>query len=344
MSSTKERIEYFDILRGIAIFAVVAIHVSGVGLKFDADSFNFNFTILWRNALNFCVPLFVVISGYFLANKDLSGKSDYIDFLKKQISKIYFPMLIWSSVWLLINVLVFQSSFPKELVKLLAFSSSVPYYFVALIIQFYLVLPLLQRVVSKSMLCISIGVSLSMTIFVFYIRYYQNINLPVVVYGGNLFTYIMFFTLGLYMGKNSIAHLSGKALFCVTLICYALSCIESYALIEAFGQVGDSVTAIKPSSFLYSFFFIIFLFRMKGRISSIILSKVGRMSFGIYLTHLFLLMFVTKIISRFYPSLFSITALYQLLVTVLIVSGCYLAMRVFNDRVSNKVGVRLGFF
>lgn len=194
------------------------------------------------------------------------------------------------------------------------------------------------------MLLLSIAVSLSMTILVFYIRYYQNINLPAVIYGGNFFTYIMFFVLGLYLGKNSIAHLSSMALLCVTFIFYVLSCVESYALIDAFGSVGDSVTAIKPSSFIYSFFLILFLFRVKGRINSPALSKLGRMSFGIYLTHMFLIKFVTVLISMYYPSAFSVSALYQLVVTFFVVSACYIAMRVFNDSISNKYGVRLGFF
>ena len=59
-----ERIAYFDILRAIAIVGVVA-HASGTGLSFDVASINFNFTVLWRNLLNFAVPLFLAISGFF---------------------------------------------------------------------------------------------------------------------------------------------------------------------------------------------------------------------------------------------------------------------------------------
>jgi surface polysaccharide O-acyltransferase-like enzyme len=90
----KKRIYYFDMLRGIAIMAVVAIHSSGGGLTFPSDSFNFNFTIFWRNSLNFSVPLFIAISGYFLAKKEINNRNDYFRFLKKQIPKIYIPLLI----------------------------------------------------------------------------------------------------------------------------------------------------------------------------------------------------------------------------------------------------------
>ncbi|OQZ02042.1 MAG: hypothetical protein B6D34_11675 [Candidatus Brocadia sp. UTAMX1] len=64
-----ERIEYFDVLRGLAIFGVVAIHSSNSGLQFSEESINFNFTVLWRNVLNFAVPMFLAISGFFYHRK-----------------------------------------------------------------------------------------------------------------------------------------------------------------------------------------------------------------------------------------------------------------------------------
>ena len=61
-----KRIEYFDILRGLAILGVVAIHSSNTGLQFSEESINFNFTVLWRNVLSFSVPMFLAISGFLV--------------------------------------------------------------------------------------------------------------------------------------------------------------------------------------------------------------------------------------------------------------------------------------
>lgn len=139
------RIEYFDILRGLAILGVVAIHASGTGFQFEQDSFNFNFTVLWRNALNFSVPLFLAISGYFLARKNIQSYSEYFKFLKKQIPRVYTPLLSWSLVWLALAVFIFNKPIINEVVKLIAFQSSDIYYFIAVIIQFYLLMPILYR-------------------------------------------------------------------------------------------------------------------------------------------------------------------------------------------------------
>ncbi|MCK0159330.1 acyltransferase family protein [Allomuricauda sp. F6463D] len=65
----KERIGYYDTFRGVAITAVVAIHSDFIGYTFDDKSLFFNITLIWRQMMNFAVPMFIAISGFFLVNK-----------------------------------------------------------------------------------------------------------------------------------------------------------------------------------------------------------------------------------------------------------------------------------
>jgi surface polysaccharide O-acyltransferase-like enzyme len=161
------RIEYFDILRAFAIFDVVAIHSSGTGLHFSDDSINFNFTVLWRNLLNFSVPMFLAISGFFLAKKRIECYRDYFVFLKKQIPRVYIPLLTWSLVWFALAVLVQHKSVVHELIKVVVFQSSGPYYFIALIIQYYLLLPILKSFANKKGVVLSLIISIAMTSTIF---------------------------------------------------------------------------------------------------------------------------------------------------------------------------------
>lgn len=340
----KNRLYYFDMLRGLAILAVIAIHASNVGFNFPSDTFNFNFTVFWRNSLNFSVPLFLAISGYFLANKEISDYNKYFEFLKKQIPKIYIPLLIWSSLWFAINVFTGNSPIPRELIKIITFRSSVPYYFIALIIQFYIALPFLKKLNNKNGLLISVLVSLTVTFVVFYLRYFTEIKLPILLYGGNMFTFWMFFQLGLFLGAGNILNISNKILLLLIAFFYFISCGESYILITFFEQPLDAVTAVKSSSFLYSFFIIFYLLKNKNIINSRLLIILGNLSFGIFLTHLFLLEIINKIAFAFFPSIIEITYLYQFLAIILVASGCVIIMASVNKFMPAKYGRLLGFF
>ena len=340
----KNRLYYFDMLRGLAILGVIAIHASNVGFNFPSDTFNFNFTIFWRNSLNFSVPLFLAISGYFLAKKEVSDYNKYFDFLKKQIPKIYIPLLIWSSLWFAINVFTGNSPIPRELIKIITFRSSVPYYFIALISQFYIALPFLKKLNNKRGLLISVLVSLTITLVIFYLRYFTEIRLPVLLYGGNMFTFWMFFQLGLFLGSGNILNISNKILLLLIAFFYFISCSESYILITFFEQASDAVTAVKFSSFLYSFFIIFYLLKNIDVIKSKSLTLLGNLSFGIFLTHLFFLEIVNQIAFAFFPSIVEITYLYQFLAIIIVASACVITMVSVNKFMPAKYGRLLGFF
>lgn len=342
-SEVSERIEYFDVLRGLAIFSVVAIHSSDSGLQFGKESINFNFTVLWRNILNFGVPLFLAISGFFLAKKPIVKSSEYFEFIKKQILKVYFPLLIWSLVWLSFSILIQNKPAANELIKLFIFQSSGPYYFIALIIQYYLLLPILKKLANKKGLIISIFISITMTCVIFYLRYRVKISPPLILYAGNFATWQMFFVLGLYLGSSARIKITNNYLVVSIIAFYALSCTESYILISLFDQAGDAVTAVKVSSFMYSFFLIIFLFKNHNLIKSRILKQIGAISFGIYLIHMFALMAAHQILYQLYSPLKDVTYVHQFLLITIVLLFCFICISLFNKVLSTKQAQTIGF-
>lgn len=342
-NEVSERIEYFDMLRGLAIFCVVAIHSSGSGLQFSEESINFNFTVLWRNVLNFGVPMFLAISGFFLAKKTIGSLGEYFEFIKKQIPRVYFPLLTWSLVWLGFAVLIQNKSVVSEFIKLVFFQSTGPYYFIALIIQYYLLLPVLKKLANNKGLVFSVLISIVMTCVIFYLRYHAEIRLPLILYAGNFATWQMFFVLGLYLGSSERISIPNSYLVASILLFYALSCIESYVLIYLFHQAGDAVTAVKASSFMYSFFLIIFLFKNHDLIKSKIFKKIGVVSFGIYLTHMFALVVTSRILLRLYPPLQDITYVYQYFLIGIVMLACFLCISAFNKVLSDRQARIIGF-
>ena len=140
----RSRNEYFDFLRGIAIIMVVGIHT--LPKLTEYDSVDSMLTITVRQLLNCAVPLFLAISGYFIAKKDLSTAKSRIQFWRKQIPIVYIPCLIFSIGWFALDLLKHgTSNVWMDLVALTICGYSI-YYFIALIIQLYIVTPWLLRV------------------------------------------------------------------------------------------------------------------------------------------------------------------------------------------------------
>lgn len=138
---SKQHIAYFDFLRGVAIMMVVGIHTFP---KCSWDNAGDYFQIALRQLLNCAVPIFLALSAFFLAKKSFHNFEDIRSFWKKQIPKVYIPCLIWSIPLYLLAVK--NGNNPMiETIKLLICGFSI-YYFIALIIQCYLLLPLLTQI------------------------------------------------------------------------------------------------------------------------------------------------------------------------------------------------------
>lgn len=136
---SNKRNPYFDLLRGLAILAVIGIHTYSRQMD--------NTSLVIRQCLNFAVPLFMAISGYMLATKRLDSKAEMIDFWKRQIPKVYVPMIVWSIPYFVMNCSTKGISLYGILMWFVGGYSI--YYFIALIVQCYLLLPVLQRIKCK---------------------------------------------------------------------------------------------------------------------------------------------------------------------------------------------------
>ena len=131
---------YFDALRGIAIMMVVAIHTF---YACEFESWLSICAISMREIFNMAVPMFLAISGFFIGRVVFEDKRQVFVFWKKQIPKVYIPVLFWSIPYFALAILEGQSIL--ENVLLLFFCGYSIYYFIALIVQCYLLLPVIQK-------------------------------------------------------------------------------------------------------------------------------------------------------------------------------------------------------
>ena len=251
-----------------------------------------------RQLLNTAVPLFIAISGYCLSQKRMENKDDYLFFLKKKFSKVYLPVLVWS-LPLYAIALYSGSSIIKQTILLLSCGLSI-YYFVAFIMQCYVVLPVINNYISgnkRRVVIVSCLISFAWIAGVMYMNTIQGKGIPLILYAGPLPCWLMFFVLGVMIGHKPERNYSIILPMVITILGFILSVIESDYLLDHYGKgVG-----IKPSSYIYSagMIFLMFsnkvenLIRRTGAIYRFII-WIGSLSFGIYLVHCYFISFFVK--------------------------------------------------
>lgn len=288
---TKQRDSYFDFLRGIAIIMVIGIHTYVDGMM--------HFNLFLRQFINCAVPIFLAISGYFIGQKSFDKKGSYTKFLGKQIPRVYIPMLFWSIPWVLLSI---KAGSTPWMTILKAFAGEISiFYFIILIIQYYLLTPVIQKVNTRfgggySVIITIIGIS----IFDFTQRI-LGMKLSLVESASPFPVWMTFYVMGVLQAQNiKFPFQNQKPLFWAVLG-IALSVIHISWLFNNYGSIAPG---IKLSSHIYTYFVIMWLFsenariiynKVKTSIMSVWLVEIGRLSFFIYLTHC-LIIFIFSII------------------------------------------------
>lgn len=275
---------YFDFLRGLAIIMVVGIH-SMRGVDFDFDTLESVTYVLLRMLLNCAVPVFLAISGYFITGNFSRKSMNYPSFLRRQIPKVYVPCLVFSLPYLIMGILASEHSYAVYLGKFFLCGFSV-YYFIALIIQYYALLPVFMRFNRTWGIVICALISAVFVITVNYLLQVVGFDLPLFVYAGPFPLWILFFMMGVYFSAHGRDYNIVYPL-CLTLLGIILQIVEyKYWL----GH-GQTAVGIKLSSFIFSagVVWLLFCKRVENAYSENIIfgamNWIGGMSFGIYLLH-----------------------------------------------------------
>lgn len=291
----QKRETYYDFLRGCAIIFVILIHSFGV--SFAGENFPVPSVIL-RNFFNVAVPVFLACSGFFMARKQIDG-NNYLHFFKKQFLRVYLPVLFCSIPLFAIGIADGRSMLKS--VFLLFFCGYSIYYFVAVIIQCYLLLPFLNFFYNKGknayvfVMIFSLVLALCGWAVKSYILPKFGISLPLIAYAGGFWMWSVFFIFGFYLGRQKERNYSIKPWALLSSLTFVLCFAESLFLDRLGYGVG---VGQKPSAMLFSFCLIPLLFSEKVKVAFdklnckgiVFLSSVGFYSFGIYLIHCYVLL------------------------------------------------------
>jgi peptidoglycan/LPS O-acetylase OafA/YrhL len=295
----KTKIFEFELFRAFAIVAVVMIHATsqGVSLLDRVSKIHLLFNFLNKISL-FAVPGFIFMSGVvlFYTYYEKWQVKDVVPFYTKRLKFIIVPYLVVSLLYYLFNQRLYFGAFTFQwghFLSLLSWGKAGYHlYFIIIIVQFYLLFPLLLILVKKNPLVkryfTLIGIGLFVAFYLcnkFYYTFPHRSSL--------CFTYFIFFFLGASVGMNYKSALAAilKYRFWIGVI----------AFVSGMGVVLYYVLA-DYKRFLPTFIFDIF-FNVYGVFASLFLlwlgyvihqksikwssffQTIGKHSFGIYLIH-----------------------------------------------------------
>lgn len=339
--SRKNKNNFFQVVRAICICAVILIH-----LKAGSDASNsYDYWIVFRRIVNFAVPIFFFMSGYFVNIE--SVKENPFAFVRKRCTRLIIPLFIWGVLYGLISKDV---SIKMPLKAILGLTAAHLYYIVVLV-QLILLTPILLKLLENKRKYIN-ALSLLISPLYLCVLYISNIvfdfNMPY-YYNYGFWAWIIFYHLGIMLKKEQcfIDKISLSKLCLFSILTLFISIVEGLTLSDFFISKGHapflSYTQLSFGSFLYSISLIMIIVKIHKKVTvgtNNFLVSIGNYSFGIYFVHMAFVILLGKFI--FDPTNLFEYICYQLVSFTFIISLSYLFIRlgcrIFGERISRHLG------
>ena len=332
MINGKKRIFYLDFIRALAIIFVLLAHITRA---FFQNASNLYFRYLCASLIDFGVlgvPLFLMISGALLLNKDYKLST----FLKRRYIRVIIPFLFWNIIIIFSKIIFEGKTVTLSNIKHMYFYN---FWFVWMILGVYLFIPVINSFIKEYKIR---GMEYFLAIW-FVVIFLNTIGLyPFFQFELSYFAgYLGYFVLGYYLSNKNfklshshliIISLKIFSLFTFINIYYTLSeCRKKNKLLY---YKYKTIIVVLQSTGLYSFiryftligpikttFFNnkIYLF-LKDLILSKIIFSISKFSYGIYLIH-YNILFFFKWLSHNYIPIFTWNPIIWLPIMLIIITG-----------------------
>ena len=286
-----------ELLRGLAILAVVGVHTT---------MFFVGTVTTWLTFINlyldvifhYAVPLFVAISGYVMAMKYYRD-FDFKHFYVRRLGNILPPYLLASLLfYILPNVYIYKtgSTAGEILYKLLTFSTEIHFWFFIIILELYLVYPLLLKI--YNFWVNRWGLKITLLLFGL-VQIVSSVFLTGTdIFLKDIFYFVLGLSLKLYQDAiyGALQKISGKilpgAVFLVSL--WASFLWYKFYIVAremVYMQIRGFVDMVLYSLIILWFFFLTRGQQVyKNKLSAFVGGVLGKYSFGIYLIQMCFIM------------------------------------------------------
>ena len=202
--SSRAKKDHLELFRGLAILAVLMIHVTSYPVvMLPMHSTLYPLYHIVNTFSHFAVPAFIFLSALVMFYQyDDARKHNWSSFYFKRFQVIAIPYLLWSIFYYALVIHIegktIGESWLSFLTHLLIGSNYAHLYFIVVIVQFYLLFPLLHRLlylkaVRSHLLAVGIISQLA-----FYLLNYHYLHL--IKIGSYSPSYLLYYCLGAYVG------------------------------------------------------------------------------------------------------------------------------------------------
>ncbi len=277
-----------NLIKGLAILAVILLHA----LAYIHGAYNSPQQLIYITLdqwARFCMPAFIMVSGYGLAYKYQKKTFRFFSFLKGILLKLLPLYLFWSLVSIfLIRAMPNWSAGtpPSSILKLLLFGQAdYQLYFVPLILQFYLLFPFILAFKKKLPLMLGLAFVLQIVAYLFY--QFSASNTDRIEY--LLFvSWIAYFVFGIYYQRQQLpAWLNNTA----PIIALGSLALIVYSSLSQINHGLDPLPALKFTRLIiipFALSFVLSLSQLKLDKPNWlvkILTTLGKNSYLIFLAH-----------------------------------------------------------
>lgn len=314
-----------QLLRGIAIIAVVTIHTVQIG----------DISVIIRPFINFAVAMFIFLSGYLtkIENENLTIGI----FNKKRIFRVMIPYIIWSIIYT-----IAYSNYKKFFVKILTGTSCGIYYYILVYIQLVLITPFVIKLVKSKYKNIGFIITPIFILIYYLIVIILKREIPFPINANNFIIWFIYYYIGIILGNNQIGVKNIKNIKIIVTISLILQIFEGI-LWNKLGYYGMATTQLKFTSMISNvlILFLTFFWLSNGKEIEEkswknYLIEIGGMSFGIYLSHILILDIFNKFIFYWRNIVFPLNTIILILVNCIFIM---IGRKILSKKFSKFLGL-----
>lgn len=288
----KIELSYMNI---ICAMLVIFIHCASVLIGETAKGdFAFNVVFIpWRFS-TFVVPAFIFMSGvkFFLTDRPMN----YAKFYKGRITRVVLPYMLWVCIYMIFFVShdYFEFSWGKLVHSWISGDLVGHFYFVIIILQFYLLMPIWRYLLRRT----NAAVGITFSILISVVFGYNLSNMLGAVFPGYVFEwddviftrYLFYWVLGCYVGMNYSAFkkavLNKKSLITILFAMSAL--LDIFLAYKTYNIVApwmEEIHIIYCTAAILFFFMVTSCLAGNRQKISVFTKALDEQGYNIYLSH-----------------------------------------------------------